>query len=598
MSRLLSVFAFLSVVFAQSAWAQQFYAVPAACPYGLSLGDGCGVSPGLYYTPAVSNTSPPTATQWGAYARQSGQTWDADHPQPFNVAGVDYGVGPNALVSTLTDIASWPAGQDQCTYFGTGTGTGIAGWPSGDPVLVCIGATQASFAISGWNFGPTAFQGNPVGSHDCVNLVFKPTNGTTYLPNITISGNAFINGATCAPLISGVHYGMISAPTVFRGSFKLWNNYVDGRADDICCVPPTNGGFFLATDSSEGNIDIEFNYIVKVPTAPIILGFATGNEAAFPCSNGTAFTAAGHVTTNKYNYYDKFGYLYGAGHFEMQTFGSTATLCAFYAQYNTVVWSNTTASEGTSTFFHFTTNAGTLELSAIDHNTIVTNLVAGKTYPDLYEYYNWHTSAGTPNHIIIDGTGSSCAGLSGWTCSNPVRGQSISGGTNNTFSSIIGLQDNTGSGPVTGSLWNGGCNAIDLAGGLCPTNGNFPALAAGIEVPSDYPTHTVLNSIFNNRLVSETAAEADHGITTTGLFGYGVLNWTGNYIDGGGSGSLANATPQYWSANPAITAGGFQSGGGGGCAVAATVSGNTELRTGGAGTYPQVNQFTSHSGGC
>lgn len=573
------------------------FASVSGCAYATGATDGCGVSPGIYFAPAIGSTTQPTAAQWGSYARQSGQTWDTDHPQPFNVAAVDYGVGPNVSVSSLTDIAAWPAGQYGCTFYATGTGTGITGWPAGDPVLVCKGSTQTDFSISGYNFGPTAYQGNPVGTHDCVNLVIQPNNTTTYTPNITISGNAFINGATCAPFISGVRYGLISAVTGARSPLKIWNNYVDGRANDSgqCCTVPNNQGFFVATTNFAANIDTEFNYVINMLSAPLLVGLATGNESAFPCSNGTAYNSPGYVIKNKYNYYDQFGAIYGGGHWEISTIGSTATVCGYYPEYNTVVWANSTAAEGTSSFFHMTTNAGTIELSAIDHNTIVTNLVAGKSYPDLYEYYNWHTDAGTPNHIVVEATGSSCTGL-GWTCSNPVRGQAITGGTNMPSGLVIGLQNNTGSGPITGSAWNGGCNAT--LGTLCPNSGNWPSLAAGVSIPSNYPTSSVLNSMFNNRVVSEVAAEADHGTTATGQFGYGVLRWTNNYIDGGSSGTSANNIPQYWSANPATTGGGYQLGGGGGCAVPATISGNVELRTGGATAYPQVNQMTSSSGGC
>ena len=80
---------------------------------------------------------------------------------------------------------------------------------------------------------------------------------------------------------------------------------------------------------------------------------------------------------------------------------------------------------------------------------------------------------------------------------------------------------------------------------------------------------------------------------------YGVMVWGSNYLDGTGSGAGgANVTPHYWEADPNVASGGWQAGGGGGCATPITLGSNTELRTGGAATYPNVNLFTLHAGGC
>ncbi len=696
----------ITVTSAQAFWFGSNTANPA-CPYGNSGVDGCGVSAGLYYAPAVNATTQPTTAQWGTFARQSGQSWVSDYAQTINAAGVIFGVGPNALVASLTDIASYngsggpattrcsyqaatgavatftgtvsgstlttsnatgspiaigmelqtgPSGVALNTYIIGGSGTSwtinttgsygpetisaadtyqVAGWPAGDATFVCSGASFSSaVSVTGWNFGPTAYQGAAVGTHDCVNFIVVPTNGTTYTPTITISGNAFINGPNCAPYISGVRYGMISAmasPT--RASLIVTNNYVNGRADDAgqCCIPVGNSGnqgFFISTLGFEGNLTQEFNYAIDMPTSVDALTFATGNEAAFSCSNGQAspYNNPGYSFIHKFNYYDAGNKLYGSGHYEAVTMSATGTICDIIDDYNTIVWSSSSVAESTSAFFFFSTNAGTLEHGEVKLNTLVTNLIGGKQYPDIYDFVNYHTSNANPNLIVYDGVGSSCTNLA-WACGGFVVGQNLNG------TSVIGTQNN-----VSGSTWNGGCNAGTTS--LCPNAGNFPALAANVS-------ETGTNIVANNRVVSETGAEADHGSnvfdtsrtagangstgsptvtvsacptnaagsqlsdttasqavgtvlscsgTTVTLFsnasfavtsgdalqfaafGYGVLVWGPNWIDGGASGEASNSIPNYWSANPAIVSGGYQSGGGGGCAVAVTISGNIELR--------------------
>ena len=727
------------------------------CDFQNTPQDGCGTSPGLYFAPAVSSTTKPTSAQWQAYAATSGQTWDSAHPQQFNVAAIDYGIGPNQLVSAMADVAGYNAtgapATTKCSYQAatgatasftgqvsgttltttdnTVTGTiavgmelvtgpsgvitntyilaklvdngttttwqlnasgtygpeaitasdtyQLAGWTAGDPTFICSSDTNPAgnaIAITGLNFGPTSYQGSPVGTHDCVNFVVAGR-GTSYTPTISVTNNAFINGSKCAPEISGSRYGMISSISGTRAPLKIWNNYVDGRANDAgnCCLPPGNTGFFVFVNM-EATVDIEFNYVLRNPSAPVGVTFASGNESAFPCSNGMAYSAPSYSLIHKYNYYDQFGSTYGAGHMEIVAFegANGVSVCSRVDDYNVVLWSSSTAAEGAASFFYWG-GGGQLQYGEAKYNTIVTNLTGGKQYPELYDYYNWSTNGGTPNYIAIAGTGSSCpipAGTytgSGWACGNPAKGQSVAGGTGNTYNSVIGLQNNTGSGPITGSAWNGGCNSTDNAAGLCPNSGNYPALANGVVIPSG--GGTVLNSFVNNRVVSETASEADHGTDTLSnvtvaasggpfsgttitlsancpstvvnsividttqanavvgaiascptsgatltlyanasvsvangdalklaSFGYGTVAWTNNYIDGGSSGGSPNNIPQYWSANPQVVSGGYAAGGAGGCAVPITLANNVELRTGGATRYPNVNLFTSHSGGC
>jgi hypothetical protein len=124
-------------------------------------------------------------------------------------AGIDYGVGPNALVASLPDISTWPAGQHGCTYYNGSTSqyTGDSRTAT-SPVLASTGNSNTAYTISGYNFGPTAYQGSPSGTHDCVSLWFQQPG--TDLETVTVSGNAFINGAACIAQSGRVDCGIVS----------------------------------------------------------------------------------------------------------------------------------------------------------------------------------------------------------------------------------------------------------------------------------------------------------------------------------------------------------------------------------------------------
>jgi hypothetical protein len=619
---------------------------PSGCPYATAPLDGCGVSAGLYYAPTTGPADPtvpvaqPTWTAFSTYVRQSGQTWTATHTPgggapnvAQNVAGVDYAIGPNQLVSSMVDIAGWntskctgtpvvcsgggsgtaawaasqciylsaadgfngttgaawtgtahaaggtltvdsttsgtltagmqlvpgPSGVGGQNYVVAGSGTsftisrtttigseamsatntffgpsGTWGWKQGYPLLVCTGNSQPDFVINGWNFGATAYQATPVGTHDCVGVMFTNTNAA-YAPNISVTNNAFINGATCSPYLAGIHYGMLNAPSAIKANFTIWNNFVWGRnKDTTCCVVPTNQGFFVAMIQLQSNIDIEFNWIYQNPSNAALIGFNTGNEATYPCANGTAYTTPGYVQTFKYNYVDDFGTLYGGAHAEVITIGSSlssAGVCAIYDDYNTVLWPGTMPDEGGATFFGYTTgsNVGVAEYFEVENNLIITNLVGGKTCTggtssvcSRYEYYNWHTDGGSPvNHIVIDGpSASNCAGIA-WGCTGVASGVGILGGTGNTYASQVGLQGIQSGTPLAG-VFNAGCNALDnAANGICRAAGNYPALTAGVAYGP------VTASVFGYWTTSIVAAETSHGalgLSTTPVVAGGPYN--------------------------------------------------------------------------
>jgi hypothetical protein len=698
------------------------------CPYGSSYPDGCPSS-GLFYAPIAGATVPiggssvqsvpgslsrPTAAQWAAHAAVSGQVWSGNHPQPWNLAGVDYPSGLTTLFTSLADVASWTPGFDNCTYTASGY-AGVAGWPTNSPVLVCSGATSGSFSPSAWNFGPTAFQATPFGaSHDCVTLLFKPTNGNTDVAPYNWSNIAFINGAACGFKISGVNYGQVALNAIEKSPFTFQNIYIDGRADDPggCCLNVFEE--WISLNSFEASFTFQYGYAVDMGSAVGVITFATGNESAFPCSNGTsspATTAPGYSLNVSDSYFDAIGVVGGAGHNETFTMNLTGIMCLASFAYNTVPWPAATSAAGTASFFFQANNLGTIEAANVTNNSMITNLTGGKQLPELYDFYNWYTNGLNPDQIVIQGNGSSCSILPwGGTCSNAVRGELVTGGTNNAANSIPVLQT------ITGSVAGAGCNSQDT-NGICPFNGNLAFMASfytttggasstftmgstcptnlagttvsditqggaavgtvltcsgstltltgtsaitvgssdllnfGIVYPSGAPSTFVQNGLFNNRQMSLAAGSAEHGadFINTGLtagangstgspsvtlsgncpsgaanavindttasqivgvilscptagavatlysnaafavtsgdaltiasFGYGVVTYKANYIDGVGSGEAQNLTPAYWAASPTVSSGtGWQSGAGGGCFVPATVSGNVELR--------------------
>lgn len=593
----------------------------AQCPFGTGGLDKCGVSPGLFYSPAATinsdglgrpnPTTKPTAAQWEAYAATSGQTWTSTHPQTWNVACVDFGCGPSIALSSTTDIAGWNAGiytgsttnpvATGCvymsaadgyngttgagwtgtasssgttltlvstatgalavgmqlippgdpsvaaltlvidnpgggntftlnrsfthaaeslsatnTYFGAGTST--FGWVQSYPALLCSVPSSTNFNITGWNFAETAFQDHPVGSHTCVNLLFQAI-GTSN-PAINVTNNAFINGATCAPLIGGTRNGQITSPGVnLYANVKIWNNYFWGRNTNACCIIPGNQGYPMTLSAMRGNLDIEFNWMYQTGSGAGFNGWVTGSETAVAsCSNGTAYSFPGYTYIYDDNYNDNFGTLYGGGHYELMNLGGLVAMCLVDRSYNTIVMPSTMPAEVEGSFFGWaSTGQGVVEKGVVSNNTVVTNMTGGRQTPAFtsatVEHYNWHTNAGTPNLFVLDGPGTSCPSYPsfGGICPGPTTGQGLTGGTNNTANSGIGLQGVVSGSPgVVGETLAAGCNAQDSPPTICTVAGNYPSLTAGVTYPSNAQP-SVLNSAFVTYVAGQALVEYDHG---------------------------------------------------------------------------------------
>ena len=169
-------------------------------------------------------------------------------------------------------------------------------------------------------------------------------------------------------------------------------------------------------------------------TVVYLLEFSTGSEQNFPCSNGqvSPYNNNGYTFLHRYNYYDAGIKVFGAGHYEIATLGATGTMCDKIDDYNTALWSSAGTAEGASTFFYsLLRRTVPLEHGEIKNNTIVTNLVGGKQYPEIFDFYTWTTSNSNPNLINISWPGASCpvaaaAGTGpGWSCTNPAEGPGL-----------------------------------------------------------------------------------------------------------------------------------------------------------------------------
>ena len=523
--------------------------VVTTCPQ-LLYNDGCtgnGASPNGTGTYVRSN--------FATYAQQSGQAtssnpWTASHPQPHNMAGVDFGVGPTVAVSTMADIAHWGDGTIPGTNCGQASGTTcgctyydgtIAQWTSGQPTgwvatwpaLACTSNITTPVTFTGWNFGPTAFQGSPKGSHDCINLVFYPVSGILSVGTVTIKNNAFINGAACAP-ITTINYGMItSSKSGFTGKYVVYNNFIDGRNSNPCCVSnsTTSSGIWFSLSANQDDVDVEYNWIQNTPLVSMLASPSHGSETA-NCQNGTSYGqgSPGYNLIFSRNYVEGIGYAFGSGHWELMTNNLQANtiMCEILYQFNTVLWTSTSAAEGTTSFYGNANAAsvGTTQLFEADHNTIVVNLTGGKKLPALYEFYDWHTNGNALNEIVIDNAGSSCGGNYPGTsipisCPvtggvSPAVGAYIQGGTNNVNGSTqntVGLRAyDAGT-----SAYGGGCNQQSADGGtLCPNNSPYASLAPSVAWPFSYNSTTkVLNSQFDYRILSVAGANAGYGSHVT-----------------------------------------------------------------------------------
>lgn len=575
------------------------------CPYGSGLGDGCGTSPGLFFAPAVNSTTQPSAAQWSTYARQSGQTWTSNHPQTFNLAGVDYGVGPNIAIASMTDVATWTPGTNGCTYYNGTTSQYISSnWTATNPVLACTGNGGNPYSITNQMFGPVG------GRTFCVGLLFD------YLVTnelVTIQNNAWVNAAGSGVGSCNLTGGMIKFRNGALISGKIWNNYFDGKGFDACCGKvSTNGSPFFSSVRYKGNIDLQYNYLFNLPTVIANMNWDGGNGT----SCGVLGAGSGNNVTIAHNYTEGFITYAGGGHGEFMTYnmntissltatqtgtslvvtaasttinngdfyfgpgvpygsyivsggpGTTGTytvstsantgsvamgtyngiICDEEVTYNTILWPSTYGGSGTTTFYGPTNGQGTVHKFNIANNTVILNLTGGAQVPDTADNWDFQTTAG--NQIQITGQGSSCSP----NCKGPFQGAALSG-------QGMGLQEKV-SGSGVGSIWNAGCTT--------PGGTQCPSLTYSIV---GTPTVSGTNTQFLNVPV------VPGGLFALQHASYGAVLASTNFIDPTGT------------QNPVGIADANST-----CGTATAFSSNINLLTGDGTSVNALNSNTSH--GC
>ncbi|MBS0334982.1 MAG: hypothetical protein JSS35_19595 [Proteobacteria bacterium] len=212
-------------------------AAAAECPYGNAYPDGCAEA-----NPYGAFRQPQFLT---GYARQSGQKWRTDHPQPWNVAGVDYPIGYDSRLKLKNPARDpLPAG---CA-FKADSGT------AGAPAVHC--GHVANLKLEGWDFSKDGG----------VQLILDPSlTGTT-----TVANNLFRRG----PNLTGGNLVRYEGGTA---NFVFQSNVLDSNYPNI---PDTrNGG--MVDNRTGGTAVYRYNAILNSGQRPLAGLFPDGLEAAY-----------------------------------------------------------------------------------------------------------------------------------------------------------------------------------------------------------------------------------------------------------------------------------------------------------------------------
>ena len=327
----------------------------ASCPYaGAGYSDGCAAAPanGAFQQ-----------SNFGTYARQTGQQWVSSHPQPWTVAGWDYAVGSSQVAATgmyplvRPDLATsggagagtnlpYATAANGCVYSATGNP-----YMLGSPVVSCRGLLP--------NNGTGAYAGHPVisgvdfsadANGNCVQLYINLKNAqTVYVVNNNFKKNAgctMSGNSNNAALIT-----VVSSPI----SLVLKYNMFDGSAPFQ--TDQANTVYMGGT----GTIDAEYNAFVNNIGRPL---------------NGDSRSG----WTLKYNYFDGMTIGATAPHGEMAgTFPNPDFTTIAYQddEFNTAVWGAATsgiAGVNAAFFMSGGGNGQTLTTGTMANNTLVSNL--------------------------------------------------------------------------------------------------------------------------------------------------------------------------------------------------------------------------------
>lgn len=374
------------------------------CPFGSAFADGCAA--------ANKNASFTVAGQYGQgfypHAAQSNQPWTSAHPQPFNVAAVDYPVAyDKSTVFKNWQVDTPPAG---CTYQATGnTFSGGPRWSctTGSPVadgwdfttggcgqirvsgaLVTLTVTNSKICNgSNTNYTSSYFVSSAVGTTASLDFEHNYVDGgnatCTITASFATSALTVTSGGTCgaaAQLNKGAILGnggltqtgsgawpvlaSTCALVAGSGSCTLTGNSATGGPATITVANADWEGPII-WDSTNCNITVRYNAFINEPTT---------NGGWF----GTGCTV--HVD---YNYTDSLGLnplsIVHTAQFVTAPSSGPANITLLDYSYNVGIYPSTAAGHG-STMFSILGSTGLYTSytdATIVGNTAVNNLISG-----------------------------------------------------------------------------------------------------------------------------------------------------------------------------------------------------------------------------
>ncbi len=274
----------------------------AECPFGSGLGDGCPAPGGGTFT---------NPNFFSGYAQQSGQTWGNKngntgcpatskncHPL-WNVAGVDYPIGPYTPVAKMADPAvAVPA---NCAYHASG-----AHFSPQAPYLECGIEPTIDVTVNGLDFASRF-------GHKCVFFQIRPHFKAKW--RIENSHFAMDDPActTQASFVGGFASGMVYDAWQTGGSGAVTQNQFDGNGLDPAGTG-TGANYWLAM-SSAAPIRVRYNVFLHSPAHVAAYGgisrvnpdlvwefnYTDGIHAEGAAGHGEAYTGALNSLTDAYN---------------------------------------------------------------------------------------------------------------------------------------------------------------------------------------------------------------------------------------------------------------------------------------------------------
>ncbi len=347
------------------------------CPYGAALPDGCSGAPiSSAFTFQVSDLM----TSFGL---QSGQTYFDPHPQTYNVAAVDYPVGPAPSGGVLLDPATLP------------TASGVCRWTPATTRIICQNDAGAGATLDGYDMTR--------GGTDCI---YVQINQTSVTGPVVVTNNKWIykSGSSCA--INGKMIAINGG-----SSINFSNNYLNG-----CGL--TSGASRVSECASQwtGNI----NQVVIAATTG---GAVTAQYNAFINNPARALSYSGaNDFTFKWNYAEQTGNAAAHGEFTLNNFASTTTpttMNNWSETYNTLLQPAAALINGTTALISTYEGVVTFETASILATTMTVTAVSSGTIKNGQYVMGTGVTEGTRicDNVICTQSGSGVGGIGTYTVS-------------------------------------------------------------------------------------------------------------------------------------------------------------------------------------